>query len=132
MARPRILSVGQCGFDQRSLSRFLDQHFHAEVFPASTAAEAIDDLRSKPIDLILINRVLDVDGSSGLEVIRAIKADPALAAIPVMLVSNYAEAQQQAQKLGAVPGFGKAELHTAQSLEHVEQALGVRTTSSSC
>ena len=45
-------------------------------------------LRAGEFDLVLVNRVLDADGSSGLDLIRAIKADPDLANVPVMLVSN--------------------------------------------
>jgi hypothetical protein len=41
--------------------------------------------------------------------------------VPVMLVSNYENAQAEAQAVGALPGFGKADLlHDAvPALEHL-------------
>jgi two-component system chemotaxis response regulator CheY len=62
------------------------------------------------MDLVLVNRIGDDDGASGLELIRTIKADPALSTLHVMLVSNFADAQTEAIGLGALPGFGKSEL----------------------
>ena len=109
---PRILSVGQCGFDQFGLSRRLKKGFAAEVATADSASAAISALRSAPFDLVLVNRIFDADGTEGLDLIREIKADPTLAATPVMLVSNYAEAQNEATSLGALPGFGKSEIGT--------------------
>ena len=107
---PRVLSVGQCGFDQFGLSRHLKKGFGAEVSTAETLAEALVSLRAQAFDLVLVNRVLDADGTSGLDLIRAVKADQALAATPVMLVSNYPETQRTAESLGALSGFGKSEI----------------------
>jgi hypothetical protein len=56
-------------------------------------------------------------------VIRAIKAEPTTAAVPVMLVSNYPEYQTQAATLGAVPGFGKADLNRPETLEKLKGYL---------
>ncbi len=72
--------------------------------------QALTSLRAGEFDLVLVNRIFDGDGSKGIELIRAIKADPHLARTPVMLVSNYAEAQAEAKELGALPGFGKGDL----------------------
>ncbi len=109
---PRILDVGQCGMDHGSISRHLTKTYRAEVDRASTTAEALKVLRAGRFDLVLVNRVIDRDGSPGLDLIRVLKADPELADIPVMLVSNYPEAQREAQGLGALPGFGKADLRS--------------------
>jgi two-component system chemotaxis response regulator CheY len=117
MTTTRVLSVGQCGYDHGRLARFLRDTFGTHVEPADTADEALDALRAGSFVLVLVNRVLDGDGLSGLELVRAIKADPSLSDVPTMLVSNYAEAQEQAISLGAVPGFGKADLGRPRSLE---------------
>lgn len=110
MNKPRILSVGQCSFDHGLLSRHLRTNYGAELAAATSIGNALVTLRAGQFDLVLVNRVFDSDGSSGFDLIKAIKADPELAGTPVMLVSNYEDAQIQAQALGAVHGFGKTEV----------------------
>lgn len=124
MSGPRVLSVGQCGFDHASIARLLSSRFRAEVEAAATADEALPRLRAGRFDLVLVNRVGDRDGRPGVELIRALKVDPALATVPVMLVSNYAEAQDEAVALGALPGFGKASLHDPATHRRLAATLG--------
>ena len=118
-AAKKVLDVGQCGTDHWSVRRLIEGSFAAKVLAADDARAALDELRHAPFDLVLVNRRLDSDGSDGLEIVRAIKADPQLAAVPVMLVTNFPEYQNQAIAAGAVPGFGKAELHQP----HVRELL---------
>lgn len=106
----RVLSVGQCVPDQSAIAAFLRREFGAEVQTADTADEAMSTLHNGPFDLVLVNRIFDADGGSGLDLVKVIKSDPGTSKLPVMLVSNYAEAQQKAVDAGAVPGFGKAQL----------------------
>ena len=106
----QVLSIGQCGFDHGSISRFLQGEFDVDVLPAATADEAVGQLRQRSFDLVLVNRQFDADCSEGVEFIERLKADPELAAIPVMLVTNFREYAEQAVAIGALPGFGKAEL----------------------
>src|SRR5437764_6697953 len=110
MDKPHVLSVGQCSFDHGSITRHLGKTYGAEVAGANTVGEALVTLRAGEFDLVLVNRVFDDDGTPGVDLIRAIKAEPELAGIPVMLVSNYQDAQAEAKALGALPGFGKADL----------------------
>ena len=119
----RVLSVGQCGFDHGAISRHLAGRFGAEVVPADTHEEAIARLKAGDIALVLVNRVGDLDGAPGLDFIRRLKADPGLADVPVMLVSNYDDAQARAVALGALPGFGKAALHSADVEAKLDAAL---------
>src|SRR5947208_2898845 len=107
MVAKRVLSVGQCMADHGSISRTLHRSFGAEVVAAHTADEALERLRHDTFALVLVNRVLDADGSSGLDLISRVKADEGLRPVPVMLVSNYQDAQGQAVAAGAEPGFGK-------------------------
>jgi len=109
MAR-RVLSVGQCFPDQSTITAYLKRQFAAEVQVAGTADEAMSMLFAGPFDLVLVNRIFDEDGESGIEFVKAVKADPTTANVPVMLVSNYADAQQRAANAGAEPGFGKQQL----------------------
>jgi two-component system chemotaxis response regulator CheY len=117
MSDLRVLSVGQCGYDHGRLSRFLRDTFATATDRVDTTDEAIDALRSGQYGVVLVNRVFDGDGASGLALIGAIKADAALAHLPTMLVSNYPEAQAEATSLGAFAGFGKADLGKSKARE---------------
>jgi two-component system chemotaxis response regulator CheY len=123
---PRVLNVGQCGFDHRSISSYLSDRFGARVESAESFDDAHQALRRGKFDLVLVNRVLDMDGSSGLELIQRLKEDAqeALKAIPVMLVSDYPEAQRMAVELGAEPGFGKSEMESPATFERLRALLG--------
>jgi DNA-binding NarL/FixJ family response regulator len=109
--------------DHGSISRMMREHFAAEVTPADSGLEALDLARSEKFDLVLINRLLDADGSPGLEVLSAIKSDETLRHLPVMLVSNYDDAQREAMELGALRGFGKSTLGQAQTLARLRAVL---------
>jgi CheY-like chemotaxis protein len=123
VTRKRVLSVGQCFADHSSISRVLRGSFGAEVVGADSSRQALDLLRQQDFALILVNRVFDADGSSGVDLIRAIKADDKLHSLPVMLVSNYEDAQSEAVREGAVTGFGKAALGQPHMLARVEPYL---------
>jgi len=118
-----ILSIGQCGFDHGRISETLRHAIGAEVVGADSFDEARALFERRPADLILVNRKLDLDGSDGLEIIRELRAGPTTSSVPVMLVSNYPEYQAQAVALGAVEGFGKAELGHPETEEKIRAAL---------
>lgn len=128
MAGKRILSIGQCGPDHYSISWVLRQHFSSEVVPARNAQEAFDLLKKGAFDLILVNRILDADHSSGLELIKRIKTTAGAEQIPVMLVSNLPAAQEQAMAAGAISGFGKDELTDDALLDKLRTQLAPDTS----
>ena len=75
------------------------------------------------VDLLLLNRELDWGFSSrtGVELMKKLRAEhPEL---KFMLVSNYPEAQAEAQEAGALPGFGKRELSSPRVKEVIQTAL---------
>jgi DNA-binding response OmpR family regulator len=96
--------------DHGAISRYLQREFGAKVIAAADREQFTRQTQSDPYDLILVNRILDGDGTSGLDLIRERNENPALAGTPIMLVSNYPDAQKSAESLGAHPGFGKASL----------------------
>lgn len=122
--KKHVLDVGQCQMDHGALRRLIEGKFAADVTQAHSAEQALVQLRSRQFDLVLVNRKLDADYSDGLEIIKQIKADPDLAGVNVMLVTNYAEHQAQAIAAGAVPGFGKSELAAPATLERLRPFLG--------
>jgi CheY-like chemotaxis protein len=119
----RVLDVGQCVPDHAAIRGFIQRQFGAQVEGADDLTEALAALEAGTFDLVLVNRKLDVDYSDGLEIVRQLKAHDEHAAVPVMLVSNYPEFQQQAVALGAEPGFGKAELSSPTTLEKLARFL---------
>jgi CheY-like chemotaxis protein len=105
----RVLCVGQCSPDHATIRRYLARHFDCEVTQAHGPSDTIAHLESGEFHLVLVNRKLDRDYSDGLEIITQLKAHPTAAAVPVMLVTNYAEHQDAAEAAGAHRGFGKLE-----------------------
>ena len=122
MARS-VLNVGNCSFDHGKIEQLISTNFGAEVVAAALQDEALTMLRADRFGLVLVNRKLIADSSKGVELIQRIKADPRLAHTPVMLLSNYPEAQQEAVAAGAEPGFGKAELDRRETIEKLARFL---------
>lgn len=120
----RVLSIGNCGFDNGSL-RSAVSGFGAELEAAEDWTDAIDLMRREKFDLVLVNRRLDADGSDGLEIIREIKQSDEFQDVPVMLLSNYPQYQAQAVSAGAEPGFGKSQLHSRETSELLRKYLTV-------
>lgn len=119
----QVLDVGNCGPDHATLSKMLMKQYAVEVFKANQAADAMDVLRKETIDLVLVNRKLDIDYSEGLDVIKEIKSQPDLAKIPVMLITNDDSFQEQAVEAGAEYGFGKLQLNQATTHERLAKFL---------
>ncbi len=118
-----ILDVGSCRPDHAAIRGMLERHFDATVTQAHTRADCLDSLRDGAFALVLVNRELDRDSCDGLTLIRAIKENSDLADTAVMLISNYPEYQAQAVKAGALPGFGKRDLQSKQTLERLRGVL---------
>ena len=108
----------------------VEQAFGASVLQSHGLDDTLAMLREQSIDLVTINRKLDQDYSDGLEIARAIKADPQLQAIPVMLITNYEEHQQAAIAIGCVRGFGKLALAAPSTRETLRPFLGTETVRS--
>jgi CheY-like chemotaxis protein len=117
MTAKRVLSVGQCMADHGRIRYYLRSTFAAEVESAATADEALQQLRDNTFALVLVNRIFDLDGAAGIDFIRRLKTDTAAGGVPVLLVSNYPEAQAEAVASGAQPGFGKAALEAPRTVE---------------
>ncbi|MCY2935422.1 MAG: hypothetical protein NT172_14795 [Planctomycetota bacterium] len=122
-----IVSVGQCGFDNsriRALIRTIDAS--VKIRETDSVAETLELLAElgDQTALVLVNRVFDADGGSGQAFIRTLKsADSGLSLVPVMLVSNYEKSQAEAIADGALPGFGKSQIHTEQTRQQIEMIL---------
>lgn len=122
-----VLSIGQCRPDQAAITHFLTSNFDVQVLASDSMQHAIDVLRSQQVDLVLINRKLDADYSDGMEILKYIRSQPEWKSVSVMLVSNFPEWQEKAVALGAVTGFGKAELNQLKTRERIATALKTQT-----
>ncbi|MEX6507890.1 PleD family two-component system response regulator [Jiella sp. M17.18] len=80
----RILIVDDVEINLRVLEAKLTAEYY-EVVSAQSGPEALDICRSQPIDLVLLDVMMpDMDGFA---VCRAIKADPQLMHLPVVLIT---------------------------------------------
>lgn len=119
----QVLDVGNCGPDHATISAALMKHFAVEVFQADEASDALAILGREKIDLVLVNRKLDIDYSDGIDVIKQIKAEPEFEKIPIMLITNHDEYQQSAVSAGAVYGFGKLSLNETKTYQRLAPFL---------
>ncbi len=109
-SKPKIALVGHCGPDaymlRSAIKHYLQDSEVTFINDFDTLVQAIED--QPPV--LLVNRVLDYafDIRSGVELIKELKTkSPDLRA---MLISDYADAQADAEKAGALPGFGKSQV----------------------
>jgi two-component system cell cycle response regulator DivK len=72
----------------RKIVRDLLSRNHYEVVEAQNGAAALEELARRRPDLILMD--VQLPKLSGLEVTRMIKADPALAQIPIIAITSFA------------------------------------------
>lgn len=122
MARARVLDVGNCDPDHGAIRRMIVNHFDAQVDRVMFPVEALARLSEARYDLVLVNRLIFADDSDGLALIKAMR-EHGFGDLPVMLVSNFAEAQTRAVAAGAQRGFGKAQLDEPETLERVARYL---------
>jgi two-component system chemotaxis response regulator CheY len=118
-----VLDIGNCVPDHAAIRATIEGNFDARVIQAHDLSSALRELDSQPADLVLVNRKLDLDYSDGMVIVRHLKGDPRWAGIPVMLITNYPEYQAEAVAAGAVPGFGKQELRSSETLAKLEKHL---------
>jgi len=119
-----VLDIGNCDADHMFIQSMLQSNFSATLVRSHGLDDALEKLQEQEVDLILINRLLDIGGSEGIEILRHLKADAKLKEIPTMLITNYEEHQQAAIKEGAVRGFGKSALSSDETRSVIEAALG--------
>ncbi len=118
-----VLDVGQCGYDGPRMTKMLRAQVGVHVDSADTLAEAGEKITAKRYDLVLVNRELAFEGTEGLDLIRAMRESGN--GTPVMLVSDKPDAQTEAERLGAVHGFGKSSLDDPATVELIRGAMGV-------
>lgn len=121
-ASKRILLVE----DDRFLRRACDASLRQRGFTVIQAVDGEEGLRlarTEVPDLILLDLLMPK--VSGVEVLRALKADPTTKAIPVLILSNSSREQDVSEVigLGAVDYWVKANLSLKELGERVARLL---------
>lgn len=98
----------------------IDEQITVDAEHDQQAAEASAEAGS----LLLINRVLDgrFEASNGIDLIKHLKAKNADSKL--ILISNYADAQQSAEDAGALKGFGKSDVGSEAFKSRMAAGLG--------
>jgi two-component system chemotaxis response regulator CheY len=124
MSAKRIVLVGHCGPDGFALKSAL-QSFAPGAVVESVGDEEAASRAALASDLLVVNRLLDgeFDVPSGVELIRQLALRGVAARL--MLVSNFRDAQEEAEAAGAVPGFGKRDLYAEATRRKVRDSLGL-------
>lgn len=99
-----ILIVDDYSRMLRIIRNLLRQLGYEQVEEASDGASALDKLRQKPFRLVISD--WNMEPMSGLELLRQVRADPALAELPFIMVTAEARAAKiaEAQQAG-VSGY---------------------------
>jgi CheY-like chemotaxis protein len=122
-----VLDVGNCDPDHSSLSKMLSTHYDVHVLRSNELKDTLEIVSKEKVDLILINRKLDIDYTDGLDILRYLKQNETWKTIPAMIVTNYPEAQQEAVAEGAEYGFGKLQYKESATHDRLSKFLEKRS-----
>lgn len=120
--RRRILVVDD-SFTTRTLEKTVLESQGYQVLLAVDGAQALDVLRSEEVDLIVSD--IQMPRMDGFALLRALKEDPRLAALPVVLLTSMetAEDRERGLELGAEAYLIKRKFDQRDLLETVRQLL---------
>jgi CheY-like chemotaxis protein len=117
-----LLVVDDDDFYRDSIASVLRQAGH-QVETAPNGEHALRMMRQRAPDLLLLDMVMP--GMDGLEVIEAMRTDPALAPVPIMLVTAADVTPEISRRLyeRAVMLIRKGEADITDVVQHVHQLL---------
>jgi DNA-binding NarL/FixJ family response regulator len=116
-----VVLVGHCGVDGPRLQSQLSRLPDVTVTRVNTPADLERSCREGHADLLLVNREPVGFDEEGIDIVRQVANN--YPNTKVMLVSDYAEAQDEAVRAGALQGFGKALMGSEELGERVRAAL---------
>ncbi len=117
----RILLVGHCEVDGPRLQDQLSTAIpSAEIERINSDADLWQAVEQGNA-LMLVNREPVGFEGEGLDLIKQVMLEHP--DVKAMLVSDYPDAQREAEQAGALKGFGKREMGSPGLAEHVKQAL---------
>src|SRR4051812_17986421 len=118
----RVGLVGHCSPDSSHLTMAVRGAVPTAKIIRVTDDATTEKLLAEGVDLLLVNRAMEHGYSEevGTDYIRVLKERAPN--VKMMLISNYADAQEAAVKLGALPGFGKSTIMTAETKQKLQAA----------
>ena len=121
-AARRVLLAEDDRFLRKAAETALKRHGFT-VVPAGDGEEALRLARAEPPDLVLLDLIMPK--MQGFEVLRALKADPGTAPIPVVILSNLGQDGdvKQAMEAGAAGYFVKANLSLQDLVKRVGELI---------
>lgn len=110
--------------DDRFLRKAAETALKRHGFTVTTAAdgeEALALVRASLPDLVLLDLIMPK--LQGFDVLLSLKADPATASIPIIVLSNLGQESDVARALegGAIAYFVKANLSLQELIERIEK-----------
>ncbi len=113
--------VGHCWADRSALKSTIARTVPDATIVRANSTAALDKVLTVDREgaVLMVNRVLDgrFATDSGVELIRQLARGDAAPAM--LLISDYPEAQTEAEVAGALRGFGKSQLHEAQTADKI-------------
>jgi hypothetical protein len=121
----RVGLVGHCTPDSSHLTMAVNAAVPGAKVIRVTDDAGTDKLLADGVDLLLVNRAMEHGYSEaiGIDYLRKLKSKHP--AVKMMLISNYPDAQEAAIKEGALPGFGKNAIMSADTKKKLQDALKV-------
>ena len=125
MSTLRFLVVDDFSTMRRIVKNFLNDLGYNDVTEADDGNTALPILKQGNIDFLVTD--WNMPGMPGLELLKAVRADPALAKLPVLLVTAEAKREQIVEAAQAGVNGYVVKPFTAQTLkEKIEKILASR------
>jgi len=115
----KVILVGNCDYDGPQMKSVIEREYDAEVQDIKSMDEAMMIIDEEDLNLILINRIGDLDSRNGLELIDYVVNKNKG---PIILITNYHDKMNEAVEHGALEGFGKEDI-LSDELEPVKRIL---------
>ena len=120
ISQKSVIIAGNCGPDLNALERLVRGLGISKIVVADSIKEVHKIVKRQVVSLLLINRIFDVTGESGLNLIAGLPDD---IRGRCMLISNFTDAQKSAIDFGALHGFGKNKLERQETRELIRSAI---------
>ena len=118
-----VLDIGNCNPDHSALQKMFTTHYDVVVLRSHQLSDALQVLSQQKVDLVVINRKLDIDYTDGVDILKHLKQHDDFKSIPTMIITNYPDQQLAAVAEGAEYGFGKLQYSDPSTHERLSRFL---------